>query len=141
MSLICLGISLISIGFGAKLKKKFLFISLILFNFFSKYDRSPSVLFTLKVSGGFIRRYKNYKQITLIKIIILFLSIELKNPFFHVLWSVLSDNLISHRFITKIRLFLIQFARKTVFSFSRKIPKKIIIIIIKNQSKPLSYYQ
>ena len=50
----------------------FSLISPIDFNFFLKYDRVLSVLFTLKVLGGFIRRYKNYKQIARIKFIILF---------------------------------------------------------------------
>ena len=38
------------------------------FNFFLKYDRVPSVSFTLEVSGGFICRYINQNQITLIKL-------------------------------------------------------------------------
>ena len=37
------------------------------------YDSVQYVLFTFKVLGGIIRKYKNYKQITLMKFIILFL--------------------------------------------------------------------
>ena len=67
------------IGFGPKWKiNKISFISPIHFNFFLKYDKVPSVSFTLK---GFICRYKNYKQITLIKFIFLFLLKKCKNLF------------------------------------------------------------
>ena len=56
------------------------------------------VLFTLK---GFIHRYKNYKQITLIKFIFLFLLKKSKN-LFHVFWCVLLYYHISQLFISKI---------------------------------------
>ena len=77
------------------------FISPIHFNLFLKYDRVTSVLFTIKLSEGFIRRYKNYKQITHIELMILFLFKVKK--LFHALLCVKSDKLIPHRFITKIR--------------------------------------
>ena len=91
------------IGFGPKLKiNNISFISPIHFNFFFKYDKVPSVLFTLK---GFIHRYKNYRQITLIKFIFLFLLKKYKN-LLHVFWCVLLYYRISQRFISKIQLCL-----------------------------------
>ena len=40
-------------------------------NFFLKYDKVTSVFVTLKVWGGFIRMYENYKQTTLLEFIVL----------------------------------------------------------------------
>ena len=93
-------------------------------NFFLKCDRFISVLFTWKVSVGFIRRYINYQKITRMKFIILFLIKKLEILSYD-LESVPSDNLILHLFITKIGLWPVQFARQTFFSFSGKNSKKI----------------
>ena len=65
----------ILIGFGPKWNIINISFNIVNhFNFFLKYDRDTSVLFTLKVSSGFIRRYKSYMQITFINFIILYLN-------------------------------------------------------------------
>ena len=43
----------------------------IYLDFFLKYDKDTSVFVTLKVWGGFIRMYENYKQATLLEFIVL----------------------------------------------------------------------
>ena len=108
------------ISFNRDRIKNILLFSPIHFNFFLKYVRVTAVLLTWKVSTGFIRRYKNYKQITLLRFIILF-SIKKQGDLFNVFEYVLSDNLISHRFIKKIRLCPGWFARRSfLFSLSLK---------------------
>ena len=83
-----------------------------------------------EIFKGFNCMYENHKQTTLIKFIILFL-IKKIYYFFHVFKCVLTDNLILHRFITKMQLCYIQFARKTVFLTLRKNTKKNHIKSIK----------
>ena len=48
-------------------------------NFFLKYDKVTSVFVTLKVWGGFIRMYENYKQTTLLEFIHCSFIFYLKN--------------------------------------------------------------
>ena len=113
------------ISFNRDRIKNILLFSPIHFNFFLKYVRVAAVLLTWKVSTGFIRRYKNYKQITFMRFIILFL-IKKWRDLFNVYECVLCviENLISHRLITKIRLCPGWFARKTFFSLWKNWKKK-----------------